>query len=80
MGVSSCDNECMKFFYWLMGLLIAGTFLPSALFLAVYLFTGVESALDRARKLWNLSRVFTLIGVNLLIWGHVLVAIWSLRH
>jgi hypothetical protein len=68
----------MTFFYWLMALLIAGTFVPSALYLALFLFTGEVVALDRARKLWNLSRVFTMFGVNLLIWGHVVVAAWSL--
>jgi hypothetical protein len=72
------DNACMKVFYWLMTILIVGTFIPSALYLAVFLFTGEDRALERARKLWNLSRVFTLFGVNLLIWGHVLVAAWSL--
>lgn len=70
----------MKVFYWLMAILIAGTFVPSALYLALFLFTGEEVALDRARKLWNLSRAFTLLAVNLLIWGHVAVAAWSLIH
>jgi hypothetical protein len=70
----------MKAFYWLMALLITGTFIPSAFFLVLYMVTGVETALDRARTLWNLSRLFTLIGVNILIWGHVLVAAWSLFH
>lgn len=70
----------MKVFYGLMAFLIFGTFVPSALYLALFLFTGEEVALDRARALWNLSRVFTLFGVNILIWGHVLVAAWSLVH
>lgn len=72
------DNARMKVFYWLMALLILGTFIPSAFYLALFLFTGDDRALERARKLWNLSRVFTLFSVNILIWGHVLVAAWSL--
>jgi len=70
----------MKFFYWIMALLVGGTFVPSALYLVAFLATGEEVALDRARALWNYARVFTLLGVNILIWGHVLVAAWSLIH
>lgn len=70
----------MSFFYWLMGLAMAGTLLPSAVFMGIYVFTGEDSALDRARKWWNLLRVFTLLGFNLMVWGNVLVGIWSLMH
>ena len=30
----------MKIFYWVMGVLIAGTFVPSVLFFVLYLFGG----------------------------------------
>lgn len=68
----------MTVFYWLMALLIAGTFLPSAFYFALFIFTGEDAALQRARNLWNLSRVFTLASANILIWGHVIVAAWRL--
>lgn len=68
----------MKFFYWLMAILIAGTFIPSAVYLLVYAITGENGAMDRARKFWNLSRVFGLGGLNILIWGHVIVAVFQL--
>jgi hypothetical protein len=70
----------MTFFYWLMGLLIVGTFVPSALYLGIYLFTGADEALDRARKLWGFLRLFALLGFNLMVWGNVAVAAWSLIH
>jgi hypothetical protein len=68
----------MKFFYWLMAILIVGTFVPSTLYLLVYAITGEDGAMQWARKFWNLSRVFTLGGLNILIWGHVIVAVWLL--
>ncbi len=69
----------MTAFYSTMAVLIGGTFLPAALFLVLYVATGEDAALARARVLWNISRVFTLFGVNLLIWGHVLVALWQIK-
>ena len=69
----------MTAFYWIMATLIVGTFVPAAFFLVLYAATGEDAALRRARVLWNISRVFTLFGVNLLIWGHVLVALWRLK-
>jgi hypothetical protein len=68
----------MTFFYWLMALVMAATLMPSALYMGIYVFTGEDAALQRARKFWNFLRVFTLAGFNLMLWGHVLVAAWSL--
>jgi hypothetical protein len=68
----------MKVFYWLMGLLIMGTLVPSALYMGIYVFTGADEALERARKLWAYLRVFTLLTFNLTLWGHVIVAAWDL--
>lgn len=70
----------MTFFYWFMAAVMAATLLPSALFLGIYVFTGEDAALDRARKLWNFLRVFTLLGFNLTLWGHVIVGVWDLMH
>jgi len=70
----------MKFFYGFMLLVMAATLLPSALYMGIYVFTGADEALDRARKLWNFLRVFTLLGFNLMLWGHVVVAAWQLFH
>lgn len=68
----------MNVFYGTMAVLIIGTFAPSVLYLALYAATGEPACLSRARALWNLTRVFTLFGVNLLIWGHVAVGLWSI--
>jgi hypothetical protein len=68
----------MTVFYWVMGVLIVGTFVPSVLYLLLYAVTGVETCLHRARMLWNFSRVFSLLGGNILIWGHVAVGLWRI--
>jgi hypothetical protein len=68
----------MNAFYWTMAVLIAGTFAPAALYLLLYATTGEDACLRRARLLWNLSRVFTMLGLNILIWGHVIVALWRI--
>ncbi|MDQ2779203.1 MAG: hypothetical protein M3Y32_06570 [Pseudomonadota bacterium] len=71
----------MTVFYWAMGVLIVGTLAPSVLYFGLYTTTGVPACLDRARLLWNLSRVFALFAFNLLVWGHVVVGLWSIwRH
>jgi len=70
----------MSFFYALMVFLMAATLLPSLLFLGVYFFTGEEVALQRAAKLWNYLRVFTLLGFNITVWGNVAVGLWQLAH
>ena len=70
----------MTFFYWFMAAVMGATLLPSALFLGIYVFTGEDAAMDRARKLWNFLRVFTLLFFNLTLWGNVLVGVWELMH
>jgi hypothetical protein len=72
------DNLPMNVFYWLMGALIVGTFVPSVLYLALFAATGRDDFARRARALWNASRVLTLLAVNILIWGHVIVALWQI--
>jgi hypothetical protein len=38
-----------------------------------------EPACDRrARGFWMASRVFTLLGFNVLVWGHVVYGLWSI--
>ena len=68
----------MKVFYWIMGVLIAGTFMPSLLFLLLYVATGHDEHARRARTLWNITRVLTLFSLNLLIWGYVIVGLWQI--
>lgn len=68
----------MVVFYWVMAALIVGTFVPSVMYLGLYAVTGERTCADRARTLWNVSRVFTLFGVNILIWGHVIVGLWNI--
>ena len=40
--------------------------------------TGEEACARRAKLLWNFTGVFAMLGTNILIWGHVLVALWRL--
>jgi hypothetical protein len=68
----------MTVFYWVMGVLIVGTLVPSALYLLLYAVTGEDGCMRRARGLWNTARVFTLLGGNVLIWGHVFVGLWQI--
>jgi len=72
------DNRAMTFFYWLMAVLVVGTFVPSAFFLILYVVTGEDGCLRRARTLWTFSRLFTMLGLNILIWGHVVVGLWRI--
>lgn len=68
----------MTIFYWVMGLLIVGTLLPSVLYFLLYAVTGAPACASRARTLWNVSRVLALFAFNLLVWGHVLVGLWRI--
>jgi hypothetical protein len=70
----------MVAFYWVMGVLIVGTLVPSVLFLLLYVVTGDDAAARRAKGLFTASRVFTLFGFNLLIWGHVVVVLWQIWY
>jgi hypothetical protein len=66
----------MRYFYWTMALLIASTLLPSVVFFLLYVLTGIPEYGNRARGLWTVTRVLALFGFNILIWGHVGVALW----
>jgi hypothetical protein len=68
----------MTIFYWVMGVLIVGTLLPSLMYVVLYAVTGEPACAARARILWNIARVFTLGGFNVLIWGHVAVGLWRI--
>lgn len=68
----------MKFFYWAMGVLIVGTFVPSVVLFLVYLITGDNGWGRRATGFWNASKVFAMLALNLLIWGHVAVGLWQI--
>ena len=68
----------MKIFYWTMAVLILSTLAPSVLFFLLYLITGDRAHGVRARGFWTVSRVLILAGINILIWGHVLVALWQI--
>jgi hypothetical protein len=68
----------MTIFYWVMGVLIVGTFVPSALYLLLFAATGAPEHMRRARALWSFTRVLTLFGINVVIWGNVMVGVWQL--
>jgi hypothetical protein len=72
------NNQAMTIFYWVMGVLIVGTFVPSALFLLLYAMTGNDVLARRARGFWDVTRVLALLGSNILIWGHVIVGLWRI--
>ena len=77
-GRRRADNRCMIVFYWVMAVLIVGTFVPSVLYLVLYAVTGEDACMRRARGLWNYTRLFSLFAGNLLIWGHVIVGLWRI--
>ncbi len=68
----------MVVFYWVMGVLVVGTFAPSVFFFLLYAATGRDALARRAKTLWNFTGVFAMFGMNILIWGHVLVALWHI--
>jgi hypothetical protein len=68
----------MTVFYVLMAVLILGTLAPAAMYLVLYAVTGEPACDRRARALWNASRVFALLGFNILVWGHVAVGLWNI--
>ncbi len=67
----------MVIFYSVMAVLIVSTLLPSVFFLLLYALRGDTDHADKARTLWNFSKLFTMVGVNLLIWGHVAAGLWQ---
>ena len=77
-AASADNNRNMKIFYWVMGVLIVGTFAPSVMYLLLYAVTGEAACMSRARSLWNVSRVLAMFGFNLLIWSHVVVGLWQI--
>ncbi len=68
----------MVAFYWVMSALVVGTFLPSVFFILLYGVTGEDGCLRRARALFSWAKLFALLGFNIGIWGHVVVALWRL--
>ena len=68
----------MTIFYWVMAVLIVGTLVPSAFYLVLYVVTGEHTCARRASALFVYTRLFTMLGINLLIWGHVVVGLWRI--
>jgi hypothetical protein len=68
----------MTIFYWVMSVLIACTFVPSVVYLLLYAVTGEDACSRRARALWNYSKLLFGLGLNMLIWGHVLAGLWQI--
>ncbi|MDP1690591.1 MAG: hypothetical protein Q8L49_01270 [Burkholderiaceae bacterium] len=68
----------MTIFYWVMATLTVATMLPSLMYVVLYATTGEEACARRARILFNTAKLFALLGFNIGIWGHVVVAIWRM--
>jgi hypothetical protein len=68
----------MTWFYWTMAVLTVTCFIPSAFYLVLFAATGEEGCMRRAKSFWGFAKLFGLIGFNVGIWGHVLVALWGL--
>jgi hypothetical protein len=68
----------MTIFYWVMATLTVATFLPSVMYILLFAFTGEDACLRRSRALFGWAKLFGLLGFNIGIWGHVLVALWRL--
>lgn len=67
----------MTIFYWTMAVLILGTLVPAVLSFLVFAASGNDVFWRRAKGLWTASRLFTMFGLNILIWGHVVVGLWQ---
>ena len=67
----------MTVFYWVMAALTVATFVPSLFFIVLYAVTGEDGCARRARSLFDWAKLFGLLGFNVGIWGHVLVAVWQ---
>jgi hypothetical protein len=48
------------------------------MYFVLYLVTGEPACDRRARGFWVASRVFALLGFNVLVWGHVVYGLWSI--
>ncbi|MCW5637175.1 MAG: hypothetical protein KIT17_27860 [Rubrivivax sp.] len=68
----------MTVFYWVMAVLIVGTLVPSTFYFVLYVVTGEDGCATRARALFTYTRLLTMFGLNLLIWGHVVVGLWRI--
>ena len=68
----------MTYFYWTMAVLTISTFIPSAFFVVLFAATGEEGCMRRAKTLWRFAKLFGLLGFNVGIWGHVVVALWQM--
>ena len=66
----------MTYFYWTMAGLTVASFLPCLLYIVLYAVTGEEACARRAKLFWNSAKVFGLLGFNVGVWGHVVVALW----
>ncbi len=69
----------MRIFYWVMGVVVVGTLVPSIFYWILYAATGERACAERAQVLWNVARVFSLFGFNILIWGHVVYGLWQIK-
>jgi hypothetical protein len=67
----------MTYFYWTMAGLTVASFLPCLLYIVLYAVTGEEACARRAKLFWNSAKVFGLLGFNVGVWGHVVVALWN---
>jgi hypothetical protein len=67
----------MTYFYWTMAGLTVASFLPCLLYIVLYAITGEEACARRAKLFWNSAKVFGLLGFNVGVWGHVVVALWN---
>ena len=76
------DNQTMNIFYWTITVVIVGTFIPSVLYFVLYAVTSktacLPACLNRTRAFWVFTRIFSLLGVNILICGHVVVGLWRI--
>ena len=64
----------MTYFYWTLAGLTVASVLPCLLYIVLYAVTGEEACARRAKLFWNSAKVFGLLGFNVGVWGHVVVA------
>jgi hypothetical protein len=69
----------MTVFYWIAGILLALTALPSAFFFVLYIMSGEEGCQRRAAAFYRWAALVALTTFNIVIFKHVigtLIDIW----
>lgn len=68
----------MIVFYWVAGIALALTAVPAAFFFALYIGSGEDGCLKRAKAFYHWAATIFMFSFNLILWKHVVLGFWSL--